>query len=95
MSFGIQAGHCHTDLYTAGPPVPVLDTATGSLGPGQPQLGIGPGLSQSPGHSHSHNLAGMDSKQPSLSGSTLLQNKYLCLMSFQLQNTRFTILNKK
>lgn len=74
MSFGIPAGRCHTDLYTAEPPVPVLDTATGSLGPGRPQLGIGPGPSQNPSHPHSHNLAGMDSKQSSLSGSTLLQN---------------------
>lgn len=74
MSFGIPAGRCHTDPYTAEPPVPVLDTVTGSLGPGRPQLGIGPGLSQNPDHPHSHNLAGMGSKQSSLSGSTLLQN---------------------
>lgn len=64
---------CQTDLYTAEPPAPVLDTATGFLDPGPPRLEIGPGLSQNPGHPRSRSLAGMDSKQSSLSGSILLQ----------------------
>lgn len=59
----------------AEPPAPVLDTATGSLGPGPQQLGIGPGPSRNPGHPRPRSLVGMDSKQSSLSGSTLLKKR--------------------
>ena len=70
----IPVGLCQTDLYMAEPPAPVLDTATGSLDPGPQRLGIGPGPSRNPGHPRPRSLVGMDSKQSSLSGSTLLKN---------------------